>query len=131
MKRKLLISTSPIDEPALIGQRNLSDEMGAVINFLGVVRGSEGSQPITGIEYEAFVEMAEHQFKLIFDHVERTWPIAGVHLVHRIGYVPVKQPSLWVEVVGGHREEAFAACRYIIEEMKRKVPIWKKPVKPL
>lgn len=128
MKRQLNISTEPIDEAALLRERRISNEMGAVIYFLGVVRGTEGEQNISAIEYEAFQKMVEHQFHLLFDQMEKRWPIESVRLVHRIGTVNVNEPSLWVEVVAPHRGEAFAACQWLIDEMKRVVPIWKKPI---
>lgn len=128
LKRQLTITTGPIDEPALLGKRKMSGAMGAVIYFLGVVRGDEGEQKISAIEYEAFQKMAEHQFHLLFDQMEKRWPIESVRLVHRVGIVKVNEPSLWVEVVAPHRGEAFAACQWLIDEMKRVVPIWKKPV---
>jgi molybdopterin synthase catalytic subunit len=130
MKRELRITNEPIDEPALVHARRLNSAMGAAVNFLGFVRGSEDGQPISGIEYEAFVKMVEHQFGLIFDALEKRWPVECVRLVHRIGWVAVGEPSLWVEVIAPHRGEAFAACQYLIDEMKRVVPIWKRP-KPL
>jgi len=71
--------------------------------------------------------MAEHQFNLLFDQMGRRWPIESVRVVHRIGTVPVNEPSLWVEVVAPHRGEAFAASQWLNEAMKRVVPIWKKP----
>ena len=72
--------------------------------------------------------MVERQFSLLFDEVEQRWPVESVRLVHRLGVVPVGEPSLWVEVVAPHRGEAFAACQWLIDEMKRVVPIWKRPV---
>lgn len=128
MKRQLIITNQPIDEAALLRERRLSDGMGAVIYFLGVVRGVEGDKNISAIEYEAFQKMVEHQFQLLFDAMGKRWPLESVRLVHRIGVVKVNEPSLWVEVVAAHRGEAFAACQWLIDEMKRVVPIWKKPV---
>lgn len=96
--------------------------------FLGVVRETEGEKKISAIEYEAFQKMVEHQFNLLFDEVGKRWPIESVRLVHRVGMVKVNEPSLWVEVVAPHRGEAFAACQWLIDEMKRVVPIWKKTV---
>jgi molybdopterin synthase catalytic subunit len=128
MKRQLAITTEPIDEAVLLSKRRLSDDMGAVVYFLGVVRGTEEQKPIGAIEYEAFGRMVEHQFKLLFDQMEKRWPIESVRLVHRVGVVRVNEPSLWVEVVAPHRGEAFAACQWLIDEMKRVVPIWKKPL---
>ena len=127
MKRQLTITTERIDEAALLSKRRMSDGMGAVVCFLGVVRGTEEDRAISAIEYEAFLPMAEHQFNLLFDQMEKRWPIESVRLVHRIGVVQVNEPSLWVEVVGPHRGEAFAASQWLIDEMKRVVPIWKRP----
>lgn len=128
MNRTLQLTPEPINEAALTGQRTLSTGMGAVVNFLGFVRGSEAGQAINAIEYEAFEKMVTHQFNLLFDEMEKRWPIESVRLVHRIGVVKVNEPSLWVEIVAPHRGEAFAACQWLIDEMKRVVPIWKKPL---
>lgn len=128
MKRQLTITTEPINEAELLSQRQMSAGMGAVVNFLGVVRGSEEGKAISAIEYEAFEKMVTHQFNLLFDEMAKVWPIESVRLVHRVGVVQVNEPSLWVEIVAPHRGEAFAACQWLIGEMKRVVPIWKKPV---
>ena len=128
LNRHLTITSEPINESALVSARKLSSGMGAVVNFLGVVRGEEEGRTITAIEYEAFEKMVAHQFNLLFDEMERRWPIESVRLVHRIGVVKVHEPSLWVEVIAPHRGEAFAACQWLIDEMKRLVPIWKKPM---
>jgi len=129
MKRQLAITSDPIDEATLIPLRTMSHSMGAVVYFAGVVRGSEEEQSIRAIEYEAFEKMVKHQFELIFQEMEKRWPIESVRLVHRVGVIQVSEPSLWVEVVAPHRGEAFAACQYLIDEMKRVVPIWKKPLR--
>ena len=126
MKRQLTITTDAIDETALLSQRRMSDDMGAVVYFLGVVRRTEEQKPIGAIQYEAFERMVEHQFNLLFDQMEKRWPVESVRLVHRVGVVKVNEPSLWVEVVAPHRGEAFGACQWLIDEMKRVAPIWKK-----
>jgi molybdopterin synthase catalytic subunit len=128
MKRELRIGTEPIDEQALLAERAMSAGIGAAVYFVGVVREREEDAPISALEYEAFQKMAEHQFHLLFDQIEKRWPIESVRLVHRLGTVKVNESSLWVEVVAPHRTEAFAACQWLIDEMKRVVPIWKKPV---
>ena len=132
MKRELTITCEIIDESVLVSQRRMSGGMGATVYFTGVVRSDEEGKNISAIEYEAFQRMAERQFELIFQEMEKRWPIESVRLVHRIGVVKVNEPSLWVEVIAPHRGEAFAACQFLIDEMKRVVPIWKKPlVKPM
>jgi len=126
VKRSLLITTSPIDEASLIAKRQMSNGMGAAIYFAGIVRETEGQGTISAIDYEAFQKMAEHQFDKIFDQIEQRWPIESVRLVHRIGVVKVNEPSLWVEIIAPHRGEAFAASQFLIDEMKKAVPIWKR-----
>jgi molybdopterin synthase catalytic subunit len=128
MRREVIITTDPIDEAAKRAAREASPDMGAVVCFLGLVRALEGNQTVAGLDYEVFTRMAEHQFGRILDQVARRWPVASVRLHHRVGMVPVNEPSLWVEVVAPHRAEAFAACEFVIDEMKRVVPIWKHPV---
>lgn len=128
MKRQLTITTEPIDEAALLSRRSMSAGMGAAVYFTGMVRETEANQRISAIDYEAFQRMAEHQFNLLFDEIEKRWPVESVRLVHRLGIVKINEPSLWVEVIAPHRGEAFAACQWLIDEMKRIVPIWKKPV---
>lgn len=129
MKRELIISDAPIDEAALVSERVMSPGMGAAIYFSGVVRGTEEEDSISAIDYSAFDKMARHQFELLFDQIEERWPIESIRLVHRLGVVKVNEPSLWVEIIAPHRGESFAACQFLIDEMKKAVPIWKKPIK--
>ncbi len=128
VKRRLTITTDPIDESSLLAARSVSGDAGAVVCFLGVVRGEEEGKAIDAIDYEAFQKMVGHQFNLLFDAMEKRWPIESTRLVHRTGLVKVGEPSLWVEIVAPHRGEAFAACQWLIDEMKRVVPIWKKAI---
>ena len=127
MKTQLSITSEAIDEHFLITDRETSVSAGAIIVFQGIVRNMEDGVPINAIDYESFNEMACHQFELIFEDIDRQWPIESVRLVHRIGVVPVNEPSLWVEIITAHRAEAFAACQFLIDEMKVRVPIWKQP----
>ena len=128
MKTQLTLTPEAIDEPALIDERAASDCMGAVVVFHGVVRAQEGDTTISAIDYESFDDMACHQFELIFEEIDRQWPIESVRVVHRVGVVPVNEPSLWIEIIAPHRAEAFEACQFLIDQMKQRVPIWKKPV---
>ena len=123
MKRELTLTHNPIIESVPL----MSDGIGAVVTFHGIVRGEENGAPITAIDYESNEEMALHQFGLIFDAVEENWPVEKVRLIHRLGVVPVNEPSLRVEVIAPHRAEAFEACQFLIDEMKKKVTIWKRP----
>ncbi len=127
MKTQLTITPDPIAEATLIAERQLSENMGAVVIFHGVVRGEEAGESISALDYEANEEMARHQFGMIFAEIDKRWPVESVRLIHRVGIVSVNEPSLWVEVIAPHRAEAFAACQFLINEMKEKVPIWKRP----
>lgn len=129
MQRLLRLTHAPIDETALAADSAPANATttGAIVRFLGIVRGSEDGRPIRALEYTAFEAMAEHQFHRIFDAAATRWPqLEGIRLVHRLGVVPAGEPSLWVELTAPHRGEAFAACQWIVDEMKRVVPIWKR-----
>jgi len=128
MKRYLSITRDPLDEAGLVACRTLSSGMGAAVYFSGIVRGQEGADAIVALDYSCFIPMAEHQFHRLFDRLAQRGSVESVRLVHRIGRVAVGESSLWIEVVSAHRAEAFAACQWVIDEMKQVVPIWKKPV---
>ena len=128
MHVELQISDAPIDEPALTASRSVPKDIGAVVSFSGIVREDENGRSLRGIDYEAYLEMASHQFDLIFKEAAERWPIHSIRLVHRTGFVAVNEASLWIEVATGHRGEALAATGWIIDEMKQRVTIWKNPV---
>lgn len=128
MKRQIVLTRNPIDEAALLQARQASPEAGASLTFAGIVRAEENSKIIEAIDYEAYQEMAVHQFHKLLDAVESQWPIESLRLIHRIGSVKVNETSLWIEVVSGHRKEAFAAAQWLIDEMKKTIPIWKRPL---
>jgi molybdopterin synthase catalytic subunit len=100
---------------------------GARVDFQGIVRGSEGGGDIDGIDYEAHREMAEHQLHQIAEQAAIEFGLRSVIIHHRIGFVAVGEPSLLMQVCSAHREAAFQASRWIVEELKKKVPIWKRP----
>lgn len=128
MKRQIILTRNPIDEAALLPARPASTEAGAALTFAGIVRAEENSKIIEAMDYEAYQEMAVHQFHKLLDAVEAQWPIESLRLIHRLGAVKVNETSLWVEVVSRHRKEAFAAAQWLIDEMKKTVPIWKRPI---
>lgn len=128
MHRHLLLTADPIDEVDLIRSRPASTSCGAVLVFNGIVRSEESGAAIAGLDYEAFRPMALHQFERLFDAVESRWPqVDSLRLIHRTGPVAAGETSLWLEI-RPHRAEAFAAGQWLIDEMKRVVPIWKRPM---
>lgn len=100
---------------------------GAIVNFFGVVRRLENDREIEGIDYEAHRAMAEHQLKQIGEVAIEKFSVHKVVLHHRIGFVRAGQASLFLQVRAKHRAAAFEASKWIVDELKKKVPIWKKP----
>jgi molybdopterin synthase catalytic subunit len=100
---------------------------GALVDFWGIVRGSEEGREIDGIEYEAHREMAEHQLMGIAQQAIEKFALQLIVIQHRIGFITVGQSSLFMRVMSQHRVEAFRASQWVVDELKRKVPIWKRP----
>ena len=100
---------------------------GAVVDFWGVVRDLEDSREIDGIDYEAHKIMAEHQLKIIADAAAETFRLNQVLLHHRTGFVRAGEASLFLRVSAQRRAAAFEASKWIVDELKKKVPIWKRP----
>lgn len=122
-----MVTPDPIEGLQRLGSHPDTGETGAIVHFSGLVRGTEEGERIGGIHYEAFEAMVRRQFGLILDEIETKWPITGVRVTHRVGWVRVGEASIWVEVQASHRAEAFAAAQFLVDEMKKRVPIWKKP----
>ncbi len=106
-----------------------SREIGAVVEFQGIVREKEGERALSGLHYEAYEPMARRQLEKIFRELAGMHPVQAVLFIHRLGWVPVGEASLFVRVLSSHRGEAFAFCCAAIDRMKADVPIWK-VVKP-
>ena len=100
---------------------------GAVVDFWGVVRLLEDGREIDGIDYDAHREMAEHQLKRIAELATERFRLKLVIIHHRIGFIAVGEPSLFLRVASPHRSEGFSASQWIVDELKKKVPIWKRP----
>ena len=103
-------------------------DSGAVVDFFGIVRGLEEGRELAGIEYEAHRAMAEHQMRAIAETASGKFGLRQVVIRHRIGFVPAAEASVAVRVMSGHRSAAFSASAWIMDELKRVVPIWKHPV---
>jgi molybdopterin synthase catalytic subunit len=100
---------------------------GAVIDFWGIVRPIEDGREIDGIDYDAHREMAEHQLKRIAEEAAEQFGLKFVIVHHRIGFIAVGEASLFLRVASSHRSEGFRASQWIVDELKKKVPIWKRP----
>jgi molybdopterin synthase catalytic subunit len=118
------LSTTPIDLRALLAGVE-SPTHGGIASFLGQVRDHHDGRTVRGLEYSAYGPMAEMECAAIVAEAEARWPVR-VALAHRVGELEIGDTAVAVAAAGAHRDEAFAACRYVIEEVKRRVPIWKK-----
>jgi len=102
---------------------------GGTCVFLGTVRSGPDEQGVTAIEYSAYEEMVEAEFGRLLADARARWPGAGIAVRHRLGTIPVGEASIAIAAAAPHRAQAFEACRYVIEEVKRRVPVWKKELR--
>lgn len=103
-------------------------EAGAIVTFIGTTRNNNEGRKVIGLNYEAYPEMAEKELARLGEEAKRRWKIQRMAIVHRIGPVQITESSVAIAVSSAHRQDAFDACRFAIEEIKRTVPIWKKEV---
>jgi len=118
------LSSAPLDLAALVARVEAPDR-GAVTSFLGLVRDHHAGRGVTRLEYSAYAPMAEAECARIVSEAEVRWPVR-VALEHRIGTLEIGDAAVAIAAAAAHRDETFAACRFVIEEVKRRVPIWKK-----
>jgi molybdopterin synthase catalytic subunit len=117
--------TQPIDPAALV-REVARPAHGALLLFLGVVRDVNDGRGVTGIEYSAYEGMAAAELDAIAREASEKFPGSDVVIEHRLGELGLEEASVGIAVALGHRDEAYALSRWTIEELKRRVPIWKK-----
>jgi len=121
----MYITRHPLDVAELLSKVQ-SPERGGTCVFLGTAR-ADGD--ITGLEYSAYEAMAIEESARIVSDAQAEWPDARVMLQHRLGLIPVGEASIAIAAAAPHRAEAFAACRFVIEEVKKRLPVWKKELR--
>ena len=119
----VLVTESALQAP----EQDVDLAAGGVVDFSGIVRKLEDGREIEGIEYEAHRPMAEHQLRLIAETAAEKFGLKRVIVHHRIGFVGAGDASLFLRVAASHRGAAFDASKWIVDELKKKVPIWKRP----
>jgi molybdopterin synthase catalytic subunit len=119
------IAATPLAVAAL--QQELADvRAGACVTFEGWVRNRNEGQPVRSLEYEAYVPLATREGERILAEARAKFALVGASAVHRVGHLQLGELAVWVGVTAEHRGAAFDACRYIIDEAKARLPIWKK-----
>ena len=108
-----------------VAARVVTPEHGGVVTFVGAVRNQHAGRSVVRLEYSAYGPMADAEFDRIITEARERWP-AHVAAEHRIGTLEVGEVVVVVVAAAPHRDAAFDACRYVIEELKRRVPIWKR-----
>ena len=122
---RFAIRPDPIDIAAL--RASMSDiRAGGFVCFEGWVRDANEGRRVHRLDYEAFAPLAEKEGERILDESMRNFPIFDIRCVHRVGSLALGDLAVWVGVSSQHRSAAFDACRYVIDEVKSRVPIWKK-----
>lgn len=119
------ITTDPID-PSAVAERVGAPEDGAVALFAGAVRNRNEGRPVGGMEYEGYAEMAREQLAAIVAEAASRAGSDRIAAVHRLGELEVGEVSVAIAVSTPHRAEAFEAARYVIEEIKKRLPVWKR-----
>ena len=121
------ISDRPLVESEVVARVDASDA-GGVVTFVGNVRDHARGRAIRYLEYEAYPEMAEREMQKIADEAALRWPGTRVAIAHRTGHLEIGEAAVVIAAAAPHRAEAFEACRFAIDTLKRTVPIWKKEV---
>jgi molybdopterin synthase catalytic subunit len=121
------ISEKQIDVQKVIDTAS-SLNAGAVSVFIGTVRNNAHGKKVVWLEYEAYETMAVGEIRKIMDDASQRWPLLGWAVSHRVGTLKPGEVAVVVAVSTPHRKDSFAACEFVIDTLKEKVPIWKKEV---
>ncbi|WP_349256303.1 MULTISPECIES: molybdenum cofactor biosynthesis protein MoaE [Rubrivirga] len=119
------MATEPID-PAELRRALAADAAGAFVAFEGWVRDHNGGRAVTALEYEAYTVLAVSEGENVLAEAAERFDVEAVRAVHRTGRLAIGELAVWVGVSAAHRGPAFEACRYVIDEVKARVPIWKR-----
>ena len=119
------LSDTPFDVAAQRA-RLLDARVGAYAAFEGWVRDHNAGRVVHGLHYEAYAALAEEEGRRVLEEALAKFDVIDAACVHRTGDLAIGELAVWVGVTAAHRDAAFAACRYVIDEVKARVPIWKR-----
>ncbi|RPE81244.1 molybdenum cofactor biosynthesis protein MoaE [Vulcaniibacterium tengchongense] len=122
--KRFALSETPFDTAALRAQL-LDDRVGGYASFEGWVRDHNQGRAVRTLRYEAYAALAETEGERVLAEALEKFDVLDARCVHRVGDLAIGELAVWVGVAAAHRDAAFAACRYVIDEIKARVPIWK------
>lgn len=127
MMTHIEISENPLDVQTCINLV-LTPETGGINVFVGSVRNMTNGKKVVRLEFEAYTSMALKEMKKIAESIEKQWSVLNIVILHRTGVLTVGEIPVIIAVSAAHRDAAFSACQFAIDQLKEKVPIWKKEI---
>ncbi|MBI4432334.1 MAG: molybdenum cofactor biosynthesis protein MoaE [Candidatus Omnitrophica bacterium] len=122
-----MITDQPIDLVEFFS-RPFDPSCGAAASFVGMVRNHDHGCRVKSLHYDCYRSMAEKVLQVLADQARSQWAVDEIRIVHRVGHLEIGEAAVAISVGSAHRAEAFEACRFLIEQIKKTVPIWKKEV---
>lgn len=122
------LATTTLDYDGLRDKLNFSG-CGCIVSFVGITRGEDGGEEVLRLEFDAWQDSLEKVLRGLAEDAMQSFSLIGVAMSHRIGSVAAEEPIVAIHVGAAHRAEGFAACSWLIDELKSQAPLWKKEVK--
>ena len=122
------LATKTLDYDGLRDKLNFSG-CGCIVSFVGITRGEDGGEEVLRLEFDAWQDSLEKVLRGLAEDAMQSFSLIGVAMSHRIGSVAAEEPIVAIHVGAAHRAEGFAACSWLIDELKSQAPLWKKEVK--
>lgn len=125
--QEILVTENPLEVEKAYAHAQAGNT-GAVNIFVGTVRNKTDTRNVVNLEYEAYEGMAIKEMRKIAEEAASKWPVEKIIIHHRVGKLSVSEATVVIAVSTPHRHDSFEACRYIIDTLKKSVPIWKKEI---
>lgn len=122
----MFLLTDQAIHPATLRKTFSNADYGGFVSFEGWVRNWNNGRRVRSLAYEAYEALALKEGQRVLEEAHQQFPVSKLVAVHRVGHLELTDVAVWIGSAGQHRDEAFASCRYVIDEIKNRVPIWKK-----
>lgn len=118
--------TQQVIQKSIVSDMSIRSSSGACVTFCGIVRDHDHGRKVLRLMYQAYEALAEKEMSRIVAQAKEQFKVAEVFLLHRFGELTIGEIAVAIAVQSAHRQDAFAACQYVIDTIKARVPIWKK-----